>query len=87
MADDDEKPEERPEPRDKTASTRVPLAVYKKAQARAKREGRSLSAIFRAWIMLFAEDEAPSPPIMPDENTRAKKRKRKGKRRKRRSDK
>lgn len=75
MADDDAP--ERPEPRDKTISARIPADVYDKARARAEREQRPLSAIIRAWLTLFGEDEAPSPPVLPSETTRAKKRKKK----------
>ena len=73
MADKEKR--ERPEARDDVISARVPKDVHRKAKARAKREGRNLSAILRAWLFLFAEDEAPSPPTLPGEDTRAKKRK------------
>ena len=57
MADDDTP--ERPKPRDKTISARIPADVYDKARERAKKEQRPLSAIIRAWLTLFSEDEAP----------------------------
>ena len=78
MADNDTP--ERPEPRDKTISARIPADVYDKARERAKKEQRPLSAIIRAWLTLFSEDEAPSPPVLPSETTRAKKRRKKKKR-------
>lgn len=68
---------ERPEPRTNTITVRVSPDEGQKAKDRAKREGRDLAAIIRAWLRLFGEDEAPSPPTMPDEGVRAKKRSKK----------
>lgn len=70
----DKTPNERPAPRDKTVSTRIPPEVHQAAQKRAHAEGRNLSAILRAFLTLFAKGDAPSPPMTPDEAIRAKKR-------------
>lgn len=63
----------RPPKRDKTVSARVPDDAFNEAKARAEREGRSLSAIVRAFLMMFGQGEWPSPPVLPDETTRAQK--------------
>ncbi len=77
MADD--KKTERPATRSQTVTVRLTEEEEKKAKERAKREGRNLASILRAWLRLWGEDEAPSPPVMPDENVRAKKRSKKKK--------
>jgi hypothetical protein len=64
---------QRPPKRDKTVSTRVPQDYFDEASARAEKEGRSLSAILRAFLMMFGQGEWPSPPVLPDENVRAQK--------------
>ncbi len=76
MADQDQ---ERPKPRDKTVGVRVDPETYDKAAARAKKEGRSISAILRAFFFLWAEDEIPSPPVIEDERRRAAQRRKKKK--------
>lgn len=80
MADDEGRP--RPPKRDRSVGFRVPQDVYDRAQERAAREKRSLGAILRAWLFFWSEDEAPTPPMLADEDRRAQKtsRKRKGKR-------
>jgi len=65
---------ERPPPRDKTVGTRVPDDVYNEANDRAKKEGRTLAAIIRSFLLMFGQGEWPSPPVLPDEDTRAAKR-------------
>ena len=64
----------RPPKRDKPVTARVPDEVFKEANERAKKEGRTLSAIIRSFLMMFGQGEWPSPPVLPDENTRAEKR-------------
>lgn len=59
----------KPRLKEKTLSTRVPPEVAEQAKARAEAEHRTLGEIIRSWVMLFAADEAPSPP--PIGNSRA----------------
>jgi len=61
----------RPAHRNYTLSFRVPAAIHAEALKRAKREGRSLSAILRAWLIEWTAGEASSPPALPDETVRA----------------
>ena len=77
MSDDND--QDRPENRDKAMGFRVPKEVYDQAQAKAKREGRSLGAILRAWLFFWVNDEAPTPPVIEDESRRARKRSKKKK--------
>jgi hypothetical protein len=72
--DDSQQPASRPDARDHTVSFRISEQVYQDAAARAKLERRSLGSILRAWLTLFSQDEAPSPPELPDDETRAAKR-------------
>lgn len=48
------------------------------AKQKALREHRRLSAILRAFLLAWVKGEVPSPPGLPGEGVRAKKRKRKG---------
>lgn len=66
-------PQPRPPKRDKTVSARVPDEIFDEANQRAQKEGRSLSAIIRSFLMMFGQGEWPSPPVLPDETTRAQK--------------
>lgn len=52
--------------KDVVIPTRVAKETADKARKRAAKEKRSLSEILRSWLMLFAEGEAPSPPVMDD---------------------
>lgn len=74
MTDDQDQPPDRPPARDKTVGVRVDPALYAKAEAKAKKSGRSLGAILRSFFFLWAEDEIGDPPVLPGESTRAKKR-------------
>ncbi len=67
----------RPEARDKLVGGKVPKEVRDAAHKKAKKEGRSLSAIIRSFLFVWTQDEYPSPPRLPDEKVRAKKRKKK----------
>lgn len=80
MTDDKNSPEEeRPTPRDKVVTSRVPEDVFRDAEKKARKQRRSLSAIIRSFLTVWAADEYPDPPPMPDENIRAAKRKKKKK--------
>lgn len=64
---------DRPAHRDKAVGFRVPRAMYEKARKRAARERRSLGAILRARLHVWAEEEADSPPVLMREEMRSKK--------------
>ena len=70
---------DRPKPRDQTFTFRDDPEVFAEAEARAKKEGRSLRAVLRAFLAVWGMGEYPSPPVMPEEDVRAAKRSRKKK--------
>ena len=79
---DSKPPKKRPELRDENVIFRVPSEFKEKAKKRAAEEGRSLSAILRSFLVLWAEHETPgnwTPDRLPGETTRAKKRRKKKK--------
>lgn len=73
MADD--KPQ-RPPPKDKVVSTRVPPEVYDAAARKAEARGSTISKILRAFMFLFSQDETPPgwPPEIAEQEIRAAKR-------------
>ena len=65
--DEDDKPKHK----GRVASSRVPDEVFERAQQRAKKGGRSLGQVIRAFLFGYADDEYPEPPSRPDADTRA----------------
>ena len=74
---DNNAPQKRPTPRDVLLGAKVDKDLADQARKRAADEGRTISAILRSFLRVWVDDEYPSPPIMPSETTRAKKRKKK----------
>lgn len=69
----------RPAPKTELLALRANQKHIAKAKARAKKEGRSLIDVIRAFVFGYGEDEYPAPPKLPGEGRRAKKQSKKKK--------
>jgi len=57
-------------PRNRSAGASIDEDTYEKVKAKAEKEGRTLGAIIRSFLLGWADDEYPTPEVRPDEDKR-----------------